>query len=98
MKIKNVTLRCDDGAEAVVFSRYIYGDGYEDSFEINVEDSFCGYTTKGLIARFKRAWAAFIAKPVIYTGVFSDDKNKMRKFLTDCLAVLDEPEVSQNDE
>ena len=98
MKIKNVYLRCDDGAEAVVFNRYIYDGDYEDSYEINVEDCFCGYNTRGFIARIKRACAAFIAKPVIYTGVFTDDKTKMRKFLEDCLAVLDEQEVLDNAE
>lgn len=83
-----VTLRCEDRLEAVVFNKYGYGT--DRDYEINVEDCFQGYNTRGFIARIKRAWAAFTAKPMIYTGIFCKDSEKMRKFLTDCLALVDE--------
>ena len=90
MDIKSVTLRCKDNQEAVVFNKYEYGGDYSADFEINVEDSYVGKSYKGFFGRIKRAWTAFIAKPVVYTGVFCGDKEKMRKFLNDCLSLIDE--------
>lgn len=87
---KTVTLRCDDNAEAVVFSRYTYDKLNETDYEINVEDSYCGGDYMGIKGRFKRAWHAFFAKPVYYAGIYSGDKEKIRKWLTDCLELLDD--------
>ena len=84
-----VTIRCEDDMEAVVFHKYVYRDG-EDSYEINVEDCYCGTNTKGLFARLHRAWHAFKANPICWTGVFVKDKERMRTFLNDCLALLDD--------
>mgnify|MGYP003563374676 CR=1 FL=1 len=83
-----VTLRCDDGQEAVVFRRYKYNH-LVPSYEIALEDSYIGGEYKGLLGRLKRAWRAFIDKPVTYTGVITEDKEKVRKFLTESLAILD---------
>lgn len=83
-----VTLRCSDCQEAVVFHKYKYGWG-ETNFEIAVEDSYIGGEYKGFFGRLKRAWKAFMDKPVTYTGIYCNDKEKMRKFLTDSLALLD---------
>ena len=46
----------------------------------------------GIKGRFKRAWKAFWAKPLCYTGVYCEDKEKMKKFLTDCLELINEEE------
>lgn len=97
--MKQVVLRCEDGQEAVVFSKYTFKsimkltDGtvkLDDSYEIMVEDNYVGGDYKGFFGRIKRAWRAFTAKSVIYTGIYCEDKEKMRKFLTDCLALIDE--------
>lgn len=90
MNIKSITLRCEDNQEAVVFNKYEYGKDYSTDFEINVEDNYVGKSYRGLFGRIKRAWAMFVDKPVVYTGIYCEDKEKMKKFLTDCLALIDE--------
>lgn len=98
MKIKQITLRCDDGVEAVVFTKYTYStiasraaliDPDSVSYEICIEDDYTGGDYKGFFGRIKRAWKAFTDKPVVYTGIYCEDKNKMRKFLVDCLELID---------
>ena len=44
----------------------------------------------GVKGRFKRAWKAFWAKPLCYTGVYCEDKEKMKKFLINCLELINE--------
>lgn len=98
MKFDNVTLRCDDGAEAVVFTKYTFSsicsraailDPDSINYEITVEDNYIGGNYKGFFGRIKRAWRAFWDKPVVYTGIYCEDKEKMRKFLTNCLELID---------
>jgi hypothetical protein len=86
---KTVVLRCKDNAEALVFNRYDYGEKFDTDYEINIEDSYCGGNFMGIKGRFKRAWHAFFAKPIYYTGIYSDNKEEIKKWLTDCLEVLD---------
>lgn len=97
-----VTLRCDDGAEAVVFTKYSHKFisvhteeliNEIDGYEICVEDDYVGGDYKGFFGRIKRAWRAFWDKPVVYTGIYCEDKKKMRKFLCDCLDLIDENDV-----
>ena len=88
MDQKTVTLRCADGLEAVVFTKYTFKD--EVDFDISVEDSYIGGSYKGFLGRLKRAWHAFKAKPVCYTGIYCEDAGKMKKFIVDCLALLEE--------
>ena len=97
MKFDKVTLRCDDGAEAAVFTKYNF---YTESNKVNdfsyefcIEDDYTGGDYKGFFGRIKRAWSAFIDKPVVYTGIYCEDKEKMRKFLIDCLDLIDENDV-----
>lgn len=82
-KPDTVTMRCDDNAEAVVFSRYDFGNG-DINYEINIEDSYCGGDYMGIKGRFKRAWRAFFAKPIFYSGVFVEDGRRMQEFLDKC--------------
>ena len=89
MNGKQITIRCNDGQEAAVFSRYDF-DNLDSTYEMSFEDSYIGGDYKGFFGRLKRAWRAFMDKPVAYTGVFIEDKERMRKFLTDCLALIDE--------
>ena len=91
VKHKQVTLRCDDGSEAVVFTEYTFSDG-EINYEITVEDSYKGKTYRGLLGRLQRAWAMFKERPVIYTGIFTEDTDKIKKFLNDCLTIMNEAE------
>lgn len=95
MKFDTVTLRCNDGAEAVVFTRYIYNSIVKNNidYEIIVEDSYTGGDYKGFFGRVKRAWRAFWDKPVVYTGIYCEDADKMRKFLQDCINLIDENDV-----
>lgn len=85
---KEVFLRCDDHAEMVVFSRYAF-DESDINYELTIEDSYCGGDYMGIKGRFKRAWHAFWAKPVYYTGIYCEGKDRMKKFLTDCLELID---------
>lgn len=100
MKQEQITLRCEDGAEAVVFTKYHFNgtvqeltsghSSYKDNYEICVQDDYIGGDYKGLFGRIKRAWRAFWDKPVVYTGIYCEDETKMRKFLYDCLELVDE--------
>ena len=104
MKQEQVILRCEDKAEAVVFTKYIFNtvcsraaivDPDSISYEINVEDSYIGGDYKGFFGRIKRAWRAFWDKPVVYTGIYCEDANKMRQFLIDCLNLIDENTIEE---
>ena len=86
MKQEQVTLRCEDGAEAVVFTKYTHKSDID--YEICIEDSYIGGDYKGLFGRIKRAWRAFWDKPVVYTGIYCEDESKMKHFLCDCLDLL----------
>ena len=94
MKFDKVTLRCDDGAEAVVFTKYTHHI-LDIDYEICVEDSYTGGDYKGFFGRIKRAWRAFWDKPVVYAGIYCEDKEKMRKFLCDCLDLIDKDDVDK---
>lgn len=100
MTTKQITLRCEDGQEAAVFTKYNFCTPNKDidkdiefNYEIMIEDCYIGGDYRGFFGRIKRAWGAFVDKPVVYTGIYCEDKDKMRKFLTDCLALIDEEEV-----
>ena len=99
MKQEQITLRCEDGAEAVVFTKYTHStvcsraaivDPDSISYEICIEDDYIGGDYKGFFGRIKRAWRAFTDKPVVYTGIYCEDRDKMRKFLIDCLDLMGE--------
>jgi hypothetical protein len=87
--VKTVTIRCDDNAEAVVFSKYTMKNSTD--FEISFEDSYCGGDFKGVIGRFKRAWMAFWNKPVIYNGIYcgGEGRDRVRNFLKECLELVE---------
>ena len=91
---KEIYFRCDDRAETVVFSRYNW-DNCGVDYEFTIQDSYCGGDYVGVIGRFKRAWKTFWDKPIYYTGVFCEDENRMRKFLEDCLNLMDEEQEKE---
>ena len=93
MEVKTVELRCDDHAENLVFIRYEYESTQtpdsiirDIDFEINLEDSYCVSRCN----RFVRAWKAFWGKPIYYSGICTKDKEKVRKWLNECLALLED--------
>lgn len=93
MNRKDIFLRCEDYAETAVFSRYDMYDINNEPFsnyELTIEDSYCGGDYMGIKGRFKRTWKAFWAKPIVYTGVYCADKERIKKFLNDCLKLVDE--------
>ena len=88
-KSKEVNMRCDCCAEMASFIRHDWD--YQDiDYELTIADSYCGGDYMGIKGRFKRAWKAFWAKPVYYSGVYCQDGQRMRKFLEDCLQLMDE--------
>lgn len=97
IKTKTVTVNSDHVAETLVFIRrdYVYTNDQHRAtirpdFEVCIEDAYCRGNHTGIKARFKRAWNAFFAKPVTYAGVYTEDKDKMIKWLEDSLAVMKE--------
>ena len=85
---KNVFLRCDCNAETVVFTK-IDWDCDDTDYCFTFEDSYCGNDYMGIKGRFKRAWHAFWAKPICHTEVVVDDIQRMKKFLQDCLELME---------
>lgn len=97
MKRRNVTLRCDCGAEAVVFSKYVFNN--EIDYEISIEDAYLGKRDyRGFFGRLKRAWKAFKDQPLCYSSVYCEKEADMRNFLTECLAAMDHEEELANEE
>ena len=86
---KEVNMRCDCCAEMVTFIRHDW-EHTDTSYELTIEDAYCGGDYMGIKGRFKRAWKAFWAKPIYYSGVYCQDGPRMRKFLEDCLKLMDE--------
>lgn len=89
---KQAVIRCDDNIEAVVFCRtnWVDTDGTTSYYELNFEDNYC-YDGNGigLIRRLRRAWHAFRAKPVSYSGICCSDTERIKNFLTECLQIVD---------
>lgn len=88
MRCGEAYLRCNDHAERVVFTKYKYGE--MSDYEFTIEDSYCGGDYMGIKGRFKRAWNAFWAKPIYYTGVYCDDEERMKKFLIECFDLMED--------
>ena len=88
-KSKFIYFRCDDDAETVTFVKFPSVDGPAE-YELNIMDSYTGGDYKGIKGRLKRAWCAFWANPVYYTGIYCEDESRMKQFLTDCLKLIEE--------
>ena len=88
---KSVFLKCDDHAETAVFTclEWNFHDRKDVNYEFTIEDSYCGGDYMGIKGRFKRAWHAFWAKPICHTGVYIQDGERMKKFLQDCLELIE---------
>ena len=86
---KEVAIQCEDGAERVVFMKRVWGDGDVD-YELNFEDAYCGGGYTGIFGRLKRAWHAFRTKPIYYSGIYIEEPQRVRRFLEDCLKLMDD--------
>ena len=86
---KEVNMRCDCNAEMATFIRYDWQHN-DTNYELGIQDAYCGGDYMGIRGRFKRAWRAFWAKPIYYSEVYCEDRQRMRKFLEDCLNLMDE--------
>lgn len=92
MESRNIMLKCDCNAETLVFTKYQFAhpDAIETNYEISIEDAFCGSTK---VNRFKRAWYAFWAKPIVYASVYkstTQGKRELKQWLKDCLYKMEE--------
>ena len=86
--VKEVSIRCDDQNENLVFCRYDFGDN-DYWYEVGIEDSYCGNDGHtGIFGRLKRAWCAFWAKPIYHNEIVVSDGKRIEKFLMDCLNVV----------
>ena len=86
-EVKSVELRCDDRAENLVFTC----DSYV-GYDITIEDSYCVSRCN----RFVRAWKAFWGKPIYYSGIYTEDKEKVRKWLLDCLKLVSDADYDSS--
>lgn len=82
-------LRCDDHAETLEFTR-IEWDANDIDYEINIVDAYCGGDRMGIAGRFRRAWHAFWAKPIYHNSIYVDDPARVKKFLEECLGMMEE--------
>lgn len=89
MKDKIYTIRCDDNAEALVFTKLCFKND-KPFYSLDVEDSYCRADYMGIRGRFKRASHAFFAKPIVYSGICIQDGDRLEMFLKDCLAAVQE--------
>lgn len=96
MKFKQVDLRCDCGLETLVFSRYWYGKDCKSDYSFIIQDSYRGKNYRGFFGRFKRAWHAFKATPLIYNSVDTEDNEKVTVFLKQCLELMSLTEPVEN--
>ena len=92
------TIRCDDNAEMLVFDRTIWARD-DELLEFSIMDSYIG-TSKyhGLLGRFRRAWHAFLAKPIYYAEIVVTERERAINFLNECLAILDSDAEGQMNE
>ena len=86
--INSAYIRCDDHAETVQFN-HIRWDENDVDCEISIVDSYCGNDFMGISGRFKRAWRAFRAKPICYSGIYIDDPARAKAFFEECLAIIE---------
>ena len=87
MSLKYAELRSDDRSENLVFTK-ICLNAKNTWYEFCVEDAYCSGEYFGLKGRFKRAWHAFFAKPISYTGMIIQDKDRLETFFSECQRIL----------
>lgn len=85
---ESIYLRCKDHAEMLVFTQNKWKCG-ETDYDISIMDAYTGGDYKGIKGRFKRAFKAFFNKPIYYTGIYCENKDRVQKFLSDCLSLIE---------
>lgn len=86
---KEVFIRCEDCAETVVFMRHDW-DNYDTDYEIVVQDACCASGMCGIRGRLRRAWHAFWAKPIYYSGIYIENGARVKEFLQRCMELVEE--------
>ena len=79
---------CDDHQELLAFERSIWANN-DELLGFAIMDSYIGNRTyQGLAGRFRRAWRAFLAKPIYYADIAVTDPESIKIFLEECLTIL----------
>ena len=80
---------CNDHCGMLVFDRTIWAKD-DELLEFSFMDSYIGRREyQGLFGRLRRAWHALVSKPLYYAGIVIVEKERARKFLEECLDILD---------
>ena len=80
---------CNDHCGMLVFDRTIWAKD-DELLEFSFMDSYIERREyQGLFGRLRRAWHALVSKPLYYTGIVIVEKERARKFLEECLDILD---------
>ena len=88
LKEKTASIRCDDHAETLEFTRTTWREG-GDWFDFSIKDGYIGKREEhGLFSRFRRAWKAFRNKPIVWAEIIVTDKARAEAFLRECLTIL----------
>lgn len=86
---KSIFLKCDCHAETAVFTRFQWDYDGSTDYELSIEDAYCCGDYMGIKGRFKRAWKAFWGKPIIYSEIYIHEHERIKKFLQDCLEMIE---------
>ena len=80
---------CNDHCGMLVFDRTIWAKD-DELLEFSFMDSYIGRRGyQGLFGRLRRAWHALVSKPLYHAGIVIVEKERARKFLEECLDILD---------
>lgn len=83
------SISCHDHAELLQLERIIWSEN-DEYMAFSIMDSYVGRNQyQGLSGRLRRAWRVFFAKPICYAEIIVMEKERVRRFLNECRAVLD---------
>lgn len=81
-------IRCNDHVEILMFEKSIWAAD-DELLEFSIMDSYIGSQEyQGLFGQLRRAWHALFAKPICYAGIVVTEKERVRVFWEECLAIL----------
>lgn len=92
LKFDSAILQCDDYRETLVFIRD-RSELCESGYEFLIQDGYAHNYYESFWGRLKLAWRTFKGKPTNYTGIYTEDKEKVKNFLEQCLNMIYEDEV-----
>lgn len=86
------SILCDDLAEMLVFNRIIMGDEHELAEFSIMDSSVVKNEFNGVLGRLRRGWRAFREQPIFYAQVVVSDSERAKRFLKECIDILDRVE------